>query len=385
MLTDIKINLHPVNFIILSGLLQCFILGVILLFSRNGRPLSNSLIGAFLILCTLHFVWSLVIDTNLGDLFPQLFWFPYSYLLALGPLLYFYTKSLTANEFKIGMFAMPHFLPVGLEFIGQMYFIGQGISDNTVHYDVTGFIVFRIAQLVAGAFSIIIYGKKSLALIRQHELSMAANFSNQRDVTLSWLYKLVKYLRILWVAWLTFELVFTLFLQFQLHSIYVYLELYILLAITTYSTYWIGIHAFTKAGAHIEMIPVRIVPEKSTAYSKLSQADLDSYAQGLDGLMQKEKLFLHETLTLRMLAQRLNIEPNLLSHVLNNVLHKTFHDYVNEFRIEEVKRKIDDPAFRHLKIVEVAYECGFNSKATFNRVFKKITGKSPSDYRRDQA
>jgi len=102
---------------------------------------------------------------------------------------------------------------------------------------------------------------------------MVDNFSNQRDVSLSWLYKLVKYMRVLWVSWLTFEVVFTLFLQFQLHSIYVYLILYILLAVATYNTYWIGLHAFTKARTRIEMIPVHIVPEKSNVYSKSETKD----------------------------------------------------------------------------------------------------------------
>ena len=118
---DIKINLHPVNFIILSGLLQCIIIGVILLLSKNGRRLSNCRIGIVLILCTLHFAWSLLIDTNLGDLFKQLFWFPYSYLLALGPLVYFYTKSLTAHDFNFRLSALRHFLPAGVELIAQVY------------------------------------------------------------------------------------------------------------------------------------------------------------------------------------------------------------------------------------------------------------------------
>jgi YesN/AraC family two-component response regulator len=159
--------------------------------------------------------------------------------------------------------------------------------------------------------------------------------------------------------------------------------LYTLLGVATYSTYWIGVQAFAKAGVLMEMVPAQVPPEKSSVYSRLGEADLKNYAEGLNTLMQKEKLYLHETLSLRILAQRLNIEPNLVSHVLNSELRKSFYDYVNEFRIEEVKRKIDDPAYQHLKIVEVAYECGFNSKATFNRVFKKFTGKSPSDFRKE--
>lgn len=380
---DIKINLHPVNFIILSGLLQCFILGIILLFYKKGKHTSNCLIGLFILLCVLHFLWILVIDTNVGDIFRQFFWFPYSYLLALGPLMYLYTKSLTQHDFKVGSGALRHFVPVVVEFLAQLYFIREGIESNRVHYDITGFIAFRIVQLAAAAISIVLYGKNSLELIRRHEAAMVENFSNQRDVTLSWLYRLVKYLRLLWIFWLVFEVLFILFLQFQMHFLPVYLALYTLLGVTTYCTYWIGVQALAKAGVHIEMVPAQVPPEKSGVYSRLDESDLNNYAEALNTLMQKEKLYLHETLSLRMLAQRLNIEPNLVSHVLNSVLRKSFYDYVNEFRIEEVKRKIDDPAYRHLKIVEVAYECGFNSKATFNRVFKKVTGRPPSDFRKD--
>ena len=191
-------------------------------------------------------------------------------------------------------------------------------------------------------------------------------------------------MRVLWLFWLAFEVSFTLFLQFQMHFILVYVILYLLLGATTYSTYWIGIHALTKASSRLEMVPAPVIPEKLSVYSRLSDEDLKTYSESLNRLMGNEKLYLHETLTLRILAQRLEVEPNLLSHVLNNVLRKSFHDYVNEFRIQEVIRKMDSKEFRHLKIVEVAYECGFNSKATFNRVFKKLTGKSPSDFRKNQ-
>ncbi len=122
---DIKINLHPVNFIILSGLLQCFILGTILLFYRKGKRSSNFLIGLFILLCSLHFAWSLVIDTNLGDIIKPLFWFPYSYLLALGPLIFLYTRSLARHEFRIGSSALTHFLPVIFEILIQFYFIKE--------------------------------------------------------------------------------------------------------------------------------------------------------------------------------------------------------------------------------------------------------------------
>jgi AraC-like DNA-binding protein len=169
-----------------------------------------------------------------------------------------------------------------------------------------------------------------------------------------------------------------------MHFILVYLLLYILLAISVYSNYWIGIQALIKSELLTER-PIASVPaENVSVYSRLTKDEIRSHVMALTEVMQKEKMYLHETLSLRTLAGRLQLDPNLVSYVLNNVLKKSFYDYVNEFRIEEVRRKFNDPGYSHFKIVEIAYECGFNSKATFNRVFRKITGKSPSEYKKKE-
>lgn len=379
---EIKINLHPVNFIIVSGILQSIIIAGVLLFSRKGNRSANVFIGLFVLICSLHFSWSLIIDTNLGAIFNQLFWFPYSYLLAIGPLLFFYTRSLTESTFQITIKESIHFLPVTIEVLVQLFLITIGAQNNIVHYATEGFLWFRIVELSGTATSILLYGRRSLALIKIHEARIVENFSNQKDITLAWLVKLIKYLRVLWVFWLMFELSFFVFLQFQMHLIPVYLLLYFLLGMVTYSNYWIGLQAFNKSEVLMEKVTITPPVENTNVYSRLSEVEIKGYAESLGQLMQKEKLYLHETLSLRTLAERLQMDPNLVSYVLNNSLHKSFYDYVNEFRIEEVKRKIEDPAYSHFKIVEIAYECGFNSKATFNRVFKKLTGTSPSEYKK---
>lgn len=380
---EVEINIHPINFIIISGILQSIILAGVLIFSRKGNRDASRLIGLFVLICSLHFSWSLIIDLNLADIFKQIFWVPYSYLMAIGPLLFFYTKSLTAPNFQIRLKESIHFIPVVVEVLIQLYFIKEGIQNNTVHYTIQGFAWFRIIEFTGTVTSILIYGKQCLTLIRVHEARMVQNFSNEKDITLTWLYNLIRYLRVLWIFWLMFELSFILFLQFQIHLIPIYMLLYVLLGVITYSTYWIGIQAFNKSEVSIGARAITLPVESVNVYSKLDKAEIDGYAESLDQLMQKEKLYLHETLSLRTLSARLQMDPNLVSFVLNNVLHKSFSDYVNEFRIEEIKHKMEDPAYAHFKIIEVAYECGFNSKATFNRAFKKITGKSPSAYKKD--
>jgi AraC-like DNA-binding protein len=324
----------------------------------------------------------LIIDSNLADIVKQVFWFPYSYLLAIGPLLFFYTKSLTDPDFRIGKKNLVYFVPVIIEVLIQLFFIKESITTNTLFYEVRGFVAFRIVEFAATVISILVFGRRSLAMIKIHEAWMLENFSNQKDVTLLWLSKLIKYLSVLLISGLIFELSFILYLQLRPDLIAVYLLLYLLLGVITYSNYWIAIQALIKSEVLTEKKVVASPTENSSVYSRLNEGEVNDYVEALGQVMLKEKLYLHETLSLRTLAARLQIDPNLLSYVLNNVFEKSFYDYVNEFRIDEVKRKIADPAYAHLKIVEVAYECGFNSKASFNRVFKKHTGKSPSEYRK---
>src|SRR5688572_834384 len=269
MLVEIKVNLHPLNFIIISGILQSIVIACILLFYGGGCKLANRLIGACVLICGLHFSWSLIIDTNLADIFKQVFWFPYSYLFAIGPLLYFYTKALTTSDFKMGVKESFHFLPVLGEVLIQAFFITASIRQNILFYDVPGFLIFRIIEFAGTAISILIYGKQCLTLIRSHEAWVAENFSNQKDITLQWLSKLIKYLRVLWVFWLIFEMSFILFLQFQLHLVLVYLLLYILLGVIAYSNYWIAIQAIIKSDVLTEKKTITAPPDTANVYSRL--------------------------------------------------------------------------------------------------------------------
>jgi len=93
------------------------------------------------------------------------------------------------------------------------------------------------------------------------------------------------------------------------------------------------------------------------------------------------RLYEDAELTLATLAVKLGIHPHDLSKIINLGLKKNFSDFINEFRVREVARKIQDPAYDHLNMMGIAYESGFNSKTTFNRVFREMTGKTPIEYK----
>ena len=98
--------------------------------------------------------------------------------------------------------------------------------------------------------------------------------------------------------------------------------------------------------------------------------------------MRTERPYLKPDLTLSELSRQLNVSPEYFSGILNRNLHVRFFDFVNQFRVEAFKDECHNPANHNISLIGLAYDCGFNSKATFNRVFKNMTGTTPSEYQK---
>ncbi len=127
--------------------------------------------------------------------------------------------------------------------------------------------------------------------------------------------------------------------------------------------------------------------EKETAdtrsYDSLfSTAEADKLIANLDAVMRNEKPFLNESLTLGELAKRIGLTDKRLSELLNRHMSTSFYDYVNAYRIETFKEKVADSSNDHLTLLALAFESGFQSKTSFNRVFKQKEEMSPSEYKR---
>lgn len=97
--------------------------------------------------------------------------------------------------------------------------------------------------------------------------------------------------------------------------------------------------------------------------------------------MTSGKPYLEANLSLPELANKLEIPSHHLSRVINEQFGMNFFDFINQYRIDEVKSKIGNPKYAHLSLLGIAFDSGFNTKSAFNRVFKKITGLTPSEYK----
>jgi AraC-like DNA-binding protein len=113
--------------------------------------------------------------------------------------------------------------------------------------------------------------------------------------------------------------------------------------------------------------------------------ELRPWREKLLRLMAEEQPWLEPELTLAELAHRLRTNTSLLSHVINTGCGQNFNDFVNSYRVAEAERKLRDPRLAHYSLVGIALECGFNSKSTFNRVFKKLTVRTPGEVTRPKS
>ncbi|PHN08637.1 helix-turn-helix domain-containing protein [Flavilitoribacter nigricans] len=122
------------------------------------------------------------------------------------------------------------------------------------------------------------------------------------------------------------------------------------------------------------------LPDRKYKKMLFSREEMEQYSRKLEALMAEKQPYLDPNLSLRSLAELLDLPPNHMSQLLNEGFDQNFSEYINSYRLEAFKTKVADPAFQHLTLLGLAYECGFNSKTVFNTFFKKSMGKTPRAY-----
>lgn len=131
-----------------------------------------------------------------------------------------------------------------------------------------------------------------------------------------------------------------------------------------------------------EISPAPVAENEETVTDKKSEQpeDMQTVRAQVEEYMVSNKPYTNPKLSLNELAGKLKLPPHTLSRVINDGFEKNFFDFINSYRIDEFKKRVDNPKFKNYTLLSIAYEVGFNSKTAFNRSFKKITGQTPRDY-----
>jgi AraC-like DNA-binding protein len=164
----------------------------------------------------------------------------------------------------------------------------------------------------------------------------------------------------------------------------------------TIVVYWLAWSMFSRRDLFEYTPPEILEPEEiivSAISAKAAQPNekkekpvplsWEQHYRELTRLMEEEKLYLDFDISMSSLAQKMGLSNGYLSQIINQKEGQNFYDYINTYRVKAVVEKLSDAASAHLSMYGIALDCGFKSKSTFNAVFKKVTGKTPSEYKND--
>jgi AraC-like DNA-binding protein len=383
---------------------------LLILVAKKGKSFADNILAAWLFIIALHtfsFVLTLqpVNINNIHFMMGLSAPFP----LIHGPFLYLYTAASTnmfPSKKKVWLL---HFIPflLAIIFFTPLYLkSGQEKMDIYMNggadYRLINFILVKSIQ-----FSGVIYIVWSFILLNKHKKNIGQQFSYEEKINLNWLRYLIYGLLVIWIIIIVLKksslifgggVVFITLLGFLgIRQVGIFGKNQVpiegeeeieteLVPNETEPAYKVkNVSVKLPQMNHSDEVPQFEEKETVIEKRKYSSSGLTSETgkdihERLRQLMETEKVYTEPELSLAMLAARLKIHPNYLSQVINEKEGKSFFDYINNLRVEEFKRLVSLTGSSQYTIISLAYDCGFNSKSSFNKNFKKVTGLSPSEY-----
>ncbi len=350
------------------GAIQGIIFGIILWQKYNSNYIANRFLSAIL----LFFSYRLIVETlKIFGLGRYDFWYHVllEYNWIYGTLIFFFAKSYVTPNFRLKRSDYIHFLPVFIEFVWSNFiktqnFYWDGTRESLSWLGYWGYVVwmrYPTMYIISGALIIFYAFKAQKVLINKHDVEGFRILPEK----IRWIKRVIQVVKIFSFLYVGVVLIDFFFFGYT-YNFYAH-PVFIGMAIITY---WLGLEGFSRR-KESAFKPIAIVSDKE-------KEQLNNIASKLEAKMKEELLYKNPELNLSVLSKQLEVKPYLVTKCLNTIFNKKFNDYINEFRIEEVKRLLNDSKNDNFTLLGLAYDAGFNSKASFNRAVKKITGKSPS-------
>lgn len=336
------------------GAVQGFILAIAL-WRRKANSQSNRVLAIWMILMAIDLsIKALFLNGMRGFIlrpFIVVQLFPFLY----GSLFYLYIRSLvlkTAVRLKDGI----HFAGYLLVTVINIPYLLDPENNMIVGFEYFDLIldVYSISYVIAG-----------LLLIRNYRLNLIQQRVDTHDVDLQWL-KVMAYSQV--VIWLI--AVGQWLIPFPgLNSWVIYVAVALWMILVGY---------LSLLQQNVPVVKSIKTPENNEADKRFDEVEIK-----LKELIGDNKIHLQASLTIGQLAKASGYPEYLISLFINRVYSMSFRDYINDLRISEAKEMLIDKENK-LSILDIAYQCGFNSKSTFNSAFKKITHRTPSAFKQEQ-
>ncbi|MEM9297398.1 MAG: helix-turn-helix domain-containing protein [Bacteroidota bacterium] len=356
-----------INILILFGALHGLIFVVILLF--NKKHPGAKFLAAFMFILSYNgfetFNWSSGLDSFVFDLFS------FVWIYGFGPSLYLYVRALLKPDQPLSIRkALIYYSPMIFQFAMKVLILSlyiyvllnenQDLSSELLTY------LFMFYSWYSEPISVVVfllYLGWSIRLFLNIKNEHIANPSQQ--IVNTWLKALLICMTVFGLLW-PLTLISASFIDVDGDTYYYPIEL-----LLVFFVYWIAFVGYHK---------IRLINPVKSKIQHIEYSDAEQHLIALKKVMEREKLYLDPELNRNKVARHLGVSAKLVSAVLNQHANQNFNDFVNCYRVAEVIDKLKSGENNHLTISGIAFDSGFNSQATFQRVFKSIKGMSPKEF-----
>ncbi len=366
--------------LLIIAISQFLFLGLFLVSHKKGKRTSNYLLGTFFIACSANLVFMFFTEQGRFDLLGLFSFMDLALLLAYGPLIFFYSKTVIYKDFNLKVKALIiHFLPFILfsiltiiNYITTPDDVKQEALEKIYNYELT---FAQGMSVIPFYLHILLYLFLSVKEVKRYKRIISEGFSDLAPYSLGWLWFLLKsFIAVTGFSILTSFLPYTRFKE---------LTPYILVGFIALTFYVINRILF-KALKQPNLFSGIELSEMADKYtkSKLTDEDKTKGFETLNKLMAEEKPFLNPSLSLNGLAEMVQMKPRELSQIINEKTGSSFYDFINRLRVQYAQKLMQESTDSKMTILEILYQSGFNSKSSFNTAFKKVTSSTPSEYRK---
>jgi AraC-like DNA-binding protein len=355
-----------------------------LLLQKRRKSISDIILSVWMFVIGLHLFSAYGLARDLHH-----YWTPLAMIFAPfpmlhGPFLYLYVQSLIREERKFRRYDFLHFLPY---FLGLLPFLPYaGLSGEALDAQfetmARGDLPLLFTLMGIGLqFSGLLYALVTYFSLEGHRKRIKDRFSFAEEVSLNWVRYNIIALGLIYVVVILSVQLEESFGVFSANDREIAIFSAVTLFVFFFGYFGIRQESIFTDGKEKEDFKTED-PLESPRYSRsgLKAEQLSNHYRQLQEYMETEKPYLESRLTLNQLAEYVQLSPNHLSQVINEKADQNFYQFVNTYRIQNFQQKLQDPKFQNLTLLALALDCGFNSKSSFNHIFKKMTGMTPSQY-----
>jgi AraC-like DNA-binding protein len=362
-----------IKIIIYAGIVQGLYAAMVLTHTKLKNP-ANLYLAILLLVLSFSIFHSTVIIPYFNQFHKISFQFKEPFLLLVVPLIWLYVKKLDKPEFQFKSKHLLHFAPFLIVMSFSLLFLTHNSNNQTQddfnsHAIILGILIYI---LTFGQYLFYLY--YIFQLIGNFKLKALNELSNTENIDPAWL-------RIFLVTFIAVFILLIVMMVIAIHKIDAKYFNNIIAVIFALTIYVLGYKGLFQQTIQIDVTKDSI--EGDLKINKnISEPKVDAQVlKRLLDYMQQSKPYHDSNLTLTSLASQINISRNQLSEIINSGTGGNFYDFINKYRVDDVKDMMVNIKYKDYTILAIAFEAGFPSKSTFNSIFKKHTGLTPSGYK----